>query len=236
MKKILLILVISGVFMSCGSLVETVQEDVDTEYENNYSYLALGDSYTIGEGVAEEDRWPVQLVENLNERGYKVAPPKIIAKTGWTSRNLFKAMEKELSYTREFDLVSILIGVNDQYQGKTKREYEEDLREVFRMALNYSKTREHGVFALSIPDYGVTPFAGDNSEEISAEIAEFNEVFKMIAEEYGVDFYNITPISREAARDPDLLVEDELHPSGIMYRYWVEEIIDEITQKLPNQE
>lgn len=234
MKKILLILIVAAFVISCGSLVETVQEDVDREYEMNYSYLALGDSYTIGEGVAEAERWPVQLTANLRDRGYKVAPPKIIAQTGWTSRNLFKAMEKELSYTRKFDLVSILIGVNDQYQGKTIREYEEDLREVFRMALNYSKTRERGVFALSIPDYGVTPFAGENSEEISAEIAEFNAVFRRLAEEYDVDFYNITPISREAARDPGLLVEDELHPSGTMYRYWMEEIIDEITQKLPN--
>lgn len=233
MKKILLV-IIASFLTSCGNLVETVQEDVDRDYEMDYSYLALGDSYTIGEGVAEGERWPVQLVSNLRNRGYKVAPPKIIAETGWTSRNLFKAIEKELNYTRKFDLVSVLIGVNDQYQGKTLREYEEDLREVFRMALNYSKTRERGVFALSIPDYGVTPFAGENSEKISAEIAEFNEVFRRVAEEYGVDFYNITPISREAGRDSGLLVEDELHPSGTMYRYWVEEIIDEITQKLPN--
>ena len=234
MKKILLILVSAIILTSCGSLVGVIQEDVEGDYEMDYSYLALGDSYTIGEGVADAERWPVQLAANLRDRGYKVAPPKIIAETGWTSRNLFKAMEKELNYTRKFDLVSILIGVNDQYQGKTLREYEEDLRQVFRMALNYSKTRERGVFALSIPDYGVTPFAGDNSEEISAEIAEFNEVFRRVAEEYGVDFYNITPISREAGRDPGLLVRDGLHPSGTMYRYWVEEFIDEITQKLPN--
>ena len=89
------------------------------------------------------------------------------------------------------------------------------------------------MFALSIPDYGVTPFAGENSEEISAEINEFNRVFKRVADEFEVPFYNITPISREAARDADLLVEDELHPSATMYRLWVQEIIDEITQKLP---
>ncbi|MGY5850346.1 SGNH/GDSL hydrolase family protein [Salegentibacter sp. F14] len=235
MKNILLIFIMVTGLSGCGSLVQTVQEDVDREYEMEYSYLALGDSYTIGEGVAPQDRWPVQLVSHLRDRGYGVAPPKIIARTGWTSRNLFKAMERELNYTRKFDLVSILIGVNDQYQGKTKREYEEDLREVFRMALNYSKTREQGVFALSIPDYGVTPFAGEDAEAISAEIAEFNEIFRRVAQEYGVDFYNITPISREAARDPSLLVEDELHPSATMYRYWVEEIVDQITQKLPSQ-
>ena len=122
MKKTLLVFIVAVFLNSCGSLVKTVQEDAAPEYEMDYSYLALGDSYTIGEGVTEAERWPVQLTDNLRDRGYKVAPPKIIAQTGWTSRNLFKAMEKELNYTRKFDLVSILIGVNDQYQGKTIRE------------------------------------------------------------------------------------------------------------------
>jgi len=201
--------------------------------EMNYSYLALGDSYTIGEMVPESQRWPVQLVNRLNENGYKVAPPKIIAKTGWTTGNLLNAMRSELNYTRKFDLVSILIGVNNQYQGKTIEEYEEELREIFNLALNHSKRREKGVFALSIPDYGVTPFGEENAETIRQEIDEFNAVFKKVAREFEVDFYNITPISREAERDADLIAEDGLHPSGLMYRYWVDEIIDEIPQMLP---
>src|SRR6056297_2659545 len=201
--------------------------------EMNYSYLALGDSYTIGEMVAESQRWPVQLVNRLNENGNKVAPPKIIAKTGWTTGNLLNAMRSELNYTRKFDLVSILIVVNNQYQGKTIEESEEELREIFNLALNHSKRREKGVFALSIPDYGVTPFGEENAETIRQEIDEFNAVFKKVAKEFEVDFYNITPISREAERDADLIAEDGLHPSGLMYRYWVDEIIDEIPQMLP---
>ncbi|PRX46265.1 SGNH/GDSL hydrolase family protein [Salegentibacter salegens] len=199
----------------------------------DFSYLALGDSYTIGESVPENKRWPVQLVAQLNERGYKVAPPKIIAKTGWTSGNLLAAMRSELNYTREFDLVSILIGVNNQYQGQSIEDYEEELREIFKLALNHSKRREKGVFALSIPDYGVTPFGQENAETIGEEIDEFNAVFRQVALEFEVDFYNITPISREAERDAALIAEDGLHPSGLMYRYWVEEIIDEIPQMLP---
>lgn len=235
MKKLLLFTGIS-IFLSCGptgSLGEIARQA--REEEQAYSYLALGDSYTIGEGVAENDRWPLQLTGRLREQGFNMVPPKIIAKTGWTTRNLYKAVENELNYTRKFDLVSILIGVNDQYKEKSKREFEEDLREVFRLALNYSRQRERGVFALSIPDYSVTPFGAENAEEIRAEIDEFNDIYRRVAEEYEVDFYNITPISREAGRDPDLLAEDGLHPTALMYRYWVEEIIEEITQKLPKE-
>lgn len=234
MKKILLPLIAVFLFSGCATVAELATGEEEEASEFNYSYLALGDSYTIGEGVPEDERWPVQLKEALRERGYKVAPPKIIAQTGWTTDNLYDAMESELNYTRKFDLVSILIGVNNQYQGKSKREYEEELDEIFRMALNYSKRREKGVFALSIPDYGATPFGAENAEEIRQEIDEFNTIFRRVAAEYEVDFYNITPISREAARDPDLIAEDGLHPSGTMYRFWVQEIIDEITQKLPD--
>ena len=125
----------------------SVTKDTDTDNSSgmDYSYLALGDSYTIGESVPENKRWPVQLAARLNENGYKVAPPKIIAKTGWTTGNLLNAMRSELNYTRKFDLVSILIGVNNQYQGKSIEAYEEELREIFKLALNHSKRRENGV-------------------------------------------------------------------------------------------
>lgn len=234
MKKILLLFIAASLLWGCATVAEMATGEEEEPSVYNYSYLALGDSYTIGEGVAENERWPVQLREALRERGYKVAPPKIIAKTGWTTDNLYDAMENELNYTRKFDLVSILIGVNNQYQGKSKREYEEELNEIFRMALNYSKRREQGVFALSIPDYSVTPFVTENREEIREEINEFNDIFRRVAAEHEVAFYNITPISRQAARDGDLIAEDGLHPSGTMYRFWVQEIIDEITQKLPD--
>ncbi len=233
MKKLYMLLLVSLLISCSSSNSVTRNTEAGNTSEMNYSYLALGDSYTIGEMVPESQRWPVQLVNRLNENGYKVAPPKIIAKTGWTTGNLLNAMRSELNYTRKFDLVSILIGVNNQYQGKTIEEYEEELREIFNLALNHSKRREKGVFALSIPDYGVTPFGEENAETIRQEIDEFNAVFKKVAKEFEVDFYNITPISREAERDADLIAEDGLHPSGLMYRYWVDEIIDEIPQMLP---
>lgn len=215
-------------FSGCKTSNETIAK---SDYE--YSFLALGDSYTIGESVDKSQRWPVQLAAHLNDRGYKVAPPKIIAKTGWTTGDLLSAMRSQLNYTRDFDLVSISIGVNNQYQEKSIKEYEEEIREIFKMALNYSKKREKAVFALSIPDYGVTPFGADNAETIREEINQYNAVFRKVATDFGVDFYNITPISREAARNPKLIAEDDLHPSGLMYQYWVDEIIDEIPQMLP---
>lgn len=219
-------------FFGCSSTSNTIIPD-NRVRETQFSYLALGDSYTIGESVEEKDRWPVQLAEALRERGYSMVAPKIIAKTGWTTQNLINGIENELDVQRDFDLVSILIGVNNQYQGKPITEYEEDLRTIFRKAIDHSKRMEKGVFAVSIPDYGYTPFGSANKEEISAEIDEFNEVFKRVADEFNVDFYNITPISREAENNPDLVASDGLHPSAEMYHKWVEQIVSQVAQKLP---
>ncbi len=229
MKKICL-LFICVILFSCNSTLDVVN---NPEPENpNYTYLALGDSYTIGESVIETERWPVQLVEQLRARGYKMAPPKIIAKTGWTTQDLLKGIDKNLSIHRDFDLVSILIGVNNQYQGKLITEYEEELRTIFRKAINHSKTKEKGVFAVSIPDYGYTPFGAASQEEISEEIDRYNEVFRRVAADFDVPFYNITPISREAEANPDLVASDGLHPSGLMYKYWVDQFVNRVAEKL----
>ena len=228
MKKFSTLLLLAFFSFSCSS-----SQEAATSVDFNYSFLALGDSYTIGESVGEEERWPVQLVERLRERGYKVAPPLIVAKTGWTTEDLIREIEQEVSVQRDFDLVSILIGVNNQYRGRPLGEFEEELRTIFRKAIFHSKRLNKGVFALSIPDYGVTPFGSANAEEIGREIDEFNEVVRRIAAEFEVDFYNITPISREAVTNTELIAEDNLHPSGLMYRYWVDLIIDEVAAKLP---
>ncbi|MFO8146472.1 MAG: SGNH/GDSL hydrolase family protein [Bacteroidota bacterium] len=227
MKKLLVLLAFIGFISGCSSTSEIVNST-----DADFSYLALGDSYTIGESVPVEKRWPVQLAERLRMRGYKMAAPKIIAKTGWTTGNLLDAMETNLNVQKDFDLVSILIGVNNQYQNKSISEYETELNKLFRKAINHSRTREKGVFALSIPDYGATPFGEENSEIIGREIDEFNAVFRKVAEAHNVAFYNITPISREARNNPELTAEDALHPSGLMYRYWVDLIIDGVARKL----
>lgn len=230
MKKIYFLL---SILILCSCSSTNGLSDPPVPENPRYSYLALGDSYTIGESVAEEDRWPVQLAEFLREQGYKMAAPKIIAKTGWTTENLLRGMENDLEIHRDFDLVSILIGVNNQYQNKPVGEYEEQLRQIFRRAINHSKTMEKGVFAVSIPDYGYTPFGAENQEEISAKLEVFNDIFRRVAEDYNVDFYNITPISQTASENPGLVASDGLHPSGEMYRLWVQEIAYKVAEKLP---
>ncbi len=228
MKNIILLLFLILILAACNTPRNTtISENMD------YSYLALGDSYTIGEGVPLEQTWPTQLVERLKERGYKIAPPRIIARTGWTTRNLINHIESEINVQRQFDLVSILIGVNNQYQGKSTTDFEVELEEIFRKAINHSKTREQGVFALSIPDYGVTPFGARNADTIAVQIDRFNGIIRRVADRYNVDFYNITPISREALFNRSLIARDSLHPSGEMYSAWVDAILDEVTGKLP---
>ena len=226
MKKILLI-ILSVLLYAC-----TTSREVPVTPPMDFSYLALGDSYTIGEGVGVEQSWPVQLVQRLNERGHKVAPPKIVAKTGWTTRNLITNFESEIDVHRDFHLVSILIGVNNQYQKRSLSEFEVELREIFRKAVTQSKLREKGVFALSIPDYSVTPFGASNADTIAVQIDRFNEVVRRVAQENNVVYYDITPISREAAVDRNLIAGDSLHPSALMYRRWVDSVIDGVEEKL----
>ena len=225
MKKFYSFLFIILLLTSCNDKEPKITE----ESTEPLTYLALGDSYTIGESVPEEGRWPVQLVDSLQKRGVEINAPKIIAKTGWTTQDLLSAMEKQLG-DEKFDLVSILIGVNNQYQGKSIENYRIDLDKIFSEAIAHSKTGKEGVFAVSIPDYGATPFGAERSEEIAAEIEQFNAVFKEKAETFGVPFYNITPISKRAAQEPELVANDDLHPSAEMYSLWVAEFIDEVVQ------
>lgn len=230
MTKLYSFLFIFLLLISCNDKDAKVTE----ESTQPLTYLALGDSYTIGESVAPALRWPVQLVDSLRERGVEINVPKIIAKTGWTTQDLLLAMEQQLK-EEKYDLVSILIGVNNQYQGKSIEDYKNDLDEIFTEAIAHSKTGKDGVFAVSIPDYGATPFGAERSEEIAAEIEEFNAVFKAKAEVYGVPFYNITPISKRAAQEADLVANDDLHPSGRMYSLWVEEFIDEVIERIASE-
>lgn len=235
MKKAISLIFIIFTLTGCHLLNPPVKNEPSNSEEMNYSFLAMGDSYTIGEGVEEEESWPVQLVERLRRRDFKMAYPKIVARTGWTTSDLIREVEEEIDVHRNFDLVSILIGVNNQYQKKSLSDFEEELREIFRKAINHSKRRERGVFAMSIPDYGVTPFGTENADQIGRDINEFNRVIRKVADEYDIDFFYITPISREAATNPQLIAADSLHPSKVMYRYWVDEIIDEVAIKLPRR-
>ncbi|WP_037325512.1 SGNH/GDSL hydrolase family protein [Salinimicrobium terrae] len=229
MKKIFLFCSMLVLLMGCK---ENGSENITVVEEDALRYLALGDSYTIGESVNPEMRWPVKLAAKLRADGFEIEEPRIIATTGWTTQDLLRAMDAQLN-NEEFDLVSVSIGVNNQYQGKSIDAYREDLYTIFERAILHSERGAEGVFAVSIPDYGVTPFGAARAEEIGQEIDEFNEVFQEVAKEFNVNFFNITPISRKAADQPELIAEDNLHPSGEMYRQWVNLFYEEVKQMLP---
>ena len=182
-------------------------------------YLALGDSYTIGESVAEEDRWPNQLAKLLESEGTKV-DVTIIARTGWTVDELrqgIQAVKPEPPY----DLVSLLIGVNNQYRGYDINEYREQFHFLLTRSIEYAAGNADHVIVLSIPDWGVTPFAsGHNPELIAKDIDNFNKVNREESEKAGVYYVDITAISREAVNDPSLIAPDGLHPTGKMYSEW----------------
>ena len=192
------------------------------------NYLALGDSYTIGECVEESERWSVQLVHKLNAMGKVFAQPKIIAQTGLTTDELKTAIISE-KITQTFDLVSLLIGVNNQYRGLSVEQFRTELVDLLEMAIQFVDSKPSQVFAVSIPDWGVTAFGGGGSKpEISTQIDLFNKVVKEESEKRNIAFIDITPISRQALNDSSLIASDDLHPSGKMYELWAEKIINEI--------
>lgn len=193
-------------------------------------YLALGDSYTIGESVLESERWPVQLAASLTQKGIAVEKPKIIAVTGWRTDNLKNGIN--IAQLKEkYDLVSLLIGVNNQYQGKSLEEYEVEYEDLLKTAIEFAAGNKSRVFVVSIPDYGFTPFGEPNQKKITKELDEFNAVNKRITESYGVAYYNITDISRKGLADPELVAEDRLHPSGKQYKLWVARILEDFVIK-----
>lgn len=213
-----------GVLLLCTFICCDMNENEPTASES-LTYLAVGDSYTIGESVAEELRWPVQLAAKLNESGANYANPQIIARTGWTTNELQDAIS-EAKPEGPYDLVSLLIGVNNQFRGFDFEQYETEFVELLEQAIGFAGGDVNKVFVVSIPDYGLTPFGSRyNPEKIARELDEYNAYAKAKAEERGVKFYDITPISREAGENPDLVASDNLHPSGVMYTRWVEEVI-----------
>ena len=184
-------------------------------------FLALGDSYTIGERVPVSDRWPVQLAAALRARGVSMVEPVIVARTGWTTGELLSAIgEQELR--GPFEIVSLLIGVNNQYRGGGLDEYRSEFGILLQHAIDFAGGAPDRVIVLSIPDWGVTPFAASRDpERISAEIDRFNEVNREEAERAGARYVNVTLVSRQAATDLELVAADGLHPSDKMYAAWV---------------
>ena len=184
-------------------------------------YLALGDSYTIGQSVNVEDRFPVQTVKYLKEQGFKFIAPEIIAQTGWTTTNLLSAIAATKPSRPTYDIVTLLIGVNNQYQHKPKDEYAIEFLTLLKKAIVYADNNIKRVIVLSIPDYGVTPFAsGSDRNAIAKDIDAFNVINKQISDQAGVNYLDITGSSRLAANDLSLIASDGLHPSGVEYKVW----------------
>lgn len=190
------------------------------------TYLALGDSYTIGEGVPIEGRWPVQLVARLRERGVMVGDPRIIATTGWTTDELTSAMD-EAGLHGSFSLVTLLIGVNNQYRGRSASEYREQFLALLQRAVALAGDSRR-VIVVSIPDWGVTAFAeGRDRAAIGSEIDTFNAIAHDETVRAHARWADVTPASRGAGAKKDMLVEDGLHPSAAQYATWVEVILPE---------
>lgn len=187
-------------------------------HKSTPSYLALGDSYTIGEAVDPGDRYPIQALQQLfPEGGYA---PDIIATTGWTTGDLLKALAAARP-AGDYQAVSLLIGVNNQYQGRSKDEYREELTTLLKKAIALAGGRPSHVIVLSIPDYSVTPFArNSDTTQIAAEIDAFNAINHRVSIAFGVHWLDVTAESRKAAVDPSLVAPDGLHFSGKEYAVW----------------
>jgi len=183
-------------------------------------FLALGDSYTIGQSVSQNESWPYQFKNYLTANNVEFDTIAVIARTGWTTSNLKNAINNE-NIEGKFNLVSLLIGVNNQYQGINQDVYITEFEELLNTAIHTAGGKEY-VFVLSIPDYGYTPFGESNREQISAEINEYNLITEEITEAKGVAYFYITDISRKGLTFPSYVASDGLHPSGIMYGEWVD--------------
>ena len=183
-------------------------------------FLALGDSYTIGESVPPSERWPVQLAGLLRDAGVPVQDPEIIARTGWTTDELSAGVDAAAP-SGPYELVSLLIGVNNQYRGRSADEYRAELRGLIGRAIGFAGDRPQRVVVLSIPDWGVTPFAeGRDREQIAREIDAYNAIKREEALRAGVHFVDVASVSRTAATNARLTAEDGLHPSGVLYAEW----------------
>jgi len=197
-----------------------------------YTYLALGDSYTIGEQVPFNENFPNQTVKLLKKQHIEVAEPVIIATTGWTTDELAASI-REHNLKETFSFVSLLIGVNNQYRGRSVDNYKQEYRELLEQAIVFAKGVRSHVFVLSIPDWGVTPFAeGKDRHKIAHEIDEYNNACRQITEEYKCYYLYITDSTRNAANDASYIAGDGLHPSAKEYAVWAEHLAPLVAKEL----
>lgn len=199
---------------------------------HTYSYLALGDSYTIGESVDLTKSFPYQLVQLLRKKGCNFYAPEIIAKTGWTTDELQQAISNYIFFPK-YDFVTLLIGVNNQYRGRDAIEYKQQFEELLKKAIEFANGKKEHVIVVSIPDYSLTPFAKSmDVEKISKEIEVFNGINKAVSIQYKVQHIDITSALKENKNLDDLIAGDGLHPSEKEYANWAEKIVEVIVAQL----
>ena len=214
--------------MSLGKflLAMTLGAGVGSAQAADARCLALGDSYTIGEGVEAEGRWPDQLAAALRKSGSAIAAPEIVARTGWTTDELSAAMDKH-EFDPPYDLVTLLIGVNNQYRGRDIDNYRGEFRALLQRAITLAGNQPQHVVVVSIPDWGVTRFgrhSGRDTQQIARELNLYNAANAEIAASLHARYAEVTSASRNGGDRTDMLVSDGLHPSAAMYRLWLESI------------
>lgn len=226
--KIISAIVTSCMLMACEKAQDNQMTTIVTPIVTgtSHTYLALGDSYTIGESVEQSQSFPFQLATKLSNAGIAVGTPKVIARTGWTTGELQSAIQTaDLKGT--YDMVTLLIGVNNQYRGMSSEAYRTDFKALLQTAINFAAGKKDHVFVVSIPDWGLTPYgaaAGRDQAVITAEINRFNAINKEETLMMGISYTDITPGSRAVATDLSLVASDGLHPSGKMYANWTDAI------------
>lgn len=207
-------LVLSVILFNSSNLVKIPQGRLTV------NFLSLGDSYTIGESVPEADRWSVQLAGMLRKEGVDITNPDIIARTGWTTAELQEAI-KASGNQKTYGLVSLQIGVNNQYRGQPQDRYRTEFRELLQTAIHFAGGQPGHVFVLSIPDWGLSPYAqGRNQPQIARDIDAFNAIAQQECKTAGIAFVDITPLTRKAAGDNTQFASDGLHYSGRQMAQW----------------
>ena len=216
--------IISATFIQVTMMLMLIscQEKAENQADTQpIQYLALGDSYTIGQSVDTSDRWPIQLDAKLKDEGFAVERTDIIAQTGWKTSDLLNAIED--TNLEDYNLISLSIGVNNQFSGIPFEVYTYEFDELLGRIIDAAGASR--VFVVSIPDYGVTPFGSNNSETIAQELDEYNEYARLKCDTLNIPYINITEISRILGASEGALASDNLHPSGTQYALWVDEMI-----------
>lgn len=232
MKIALSIISLLGIFFSNSQNLTQNQLLELKMNEKKLTYLALGDSYTIGEGLQESDRYPNLLVQKLREgTSLDWQAPKIIAKTGWTVDELNEGINQADLEDQTFDLVTLSIGVNNQYRGRPVEDYKLEFEAMLKRAIAFAGNKSENIVVLSIPDWGVTPFAvskGVDQKKISKEIDAYNQAKKEICKAYEIQFIDITEDYRKIGGETKMVVNDNLHPSSVVHRQWTDKLVSHI--------